>query len=100
MNLMLIQVTNVCPVIINFEQCSEIFDNLENLEPSLFNEIKMALVYFAGYITRNDNQPSECKTHYEKYGKYTNLTDCRLATLAKGYFLFHPFPYNKGKGLL
>ena len=31
----------------------------------------MALVYIAGYITRNDNQPSECETHfyYEKYGK-------------------------------
>ena len=37
----------------------------------------MALVYVAGYITRNDNQPSECETHfyYEKYGKYINLTD-------------------------
>ena len=59
------------------EEGSEIFDNLENLEPSLSNEIKMALVYIAGYITRNDNQPSECETHfyYEKYGKYTNLTD-------------------------
>ena len=37
----------------------------------------MALVYIAGYITRNDNQPSECENHfyYEKYGKYTKLTD-------------------------
>ena len=37
----------------------------------------MTLVYIAGYITRNDNQSSECKTlfYYEKYGKYTNLTD-------------------------
>ena len=37
----------------------------------------MALVYLAGYITRNDNQPSEYEIHfyYEKYGKYTNLTD-------------------------
>ena len=59
------------------EQGLEIYDNLENLEPSLSNEIKMALVYIAGYITRKDNQPSECETHfcYEKYGKYTNLTD-------------------------
>ena len=34
-------------------------------------------MYIAGGITRNDNQPSECETHfyYEKYGKYTNLTD-------------------------
>ena len=29
------------------EEGSEIFDNLENLEPSLSNEIKMALVYIA-----------------------------------------------------
>ena len=56
---------------------SEKFDNLENLEPSLSSEIKMALVYIAGYITRNGNQPSECETHfyYEKYEKYSNLTD-------------------------
>ena len=56
------------------EESSEIFDNLENLEPSLSNEIKMALVYIAKYISKNDNQPSECETHfyYEKYGKYTN----------------------------
>ena len=55
----------------------EIFDHLENLEPSLSSEIKMALVCIVGYITRNDNRSSECETHfyYEKYGKYTNLTD-------------------------
>ena len=44
MNLMLIQVTNVHLVIINFERKVQ---NLENLEPSLYNEIKMALVYTA-----------------------------------------------------
>ena len=62
---------------ISCKEGSEIFDNLENLEPSLSYEIKIALVYIAGYITRNDNQPSECETHfyYEKHGKYTNLTD-------------------------
>ena len=60
------------------EEGSEIFDNLKNLEPALSNEIKMALVYIAGYITRNDYQSSECETHfyYEKYRKYTNLTGC------------------------
>ena len=59
------------------EKDSEIFDNLENFELSLSSEIKIALVYIAKYITRNDNQPSECEIHfyYEKYGKYTNLTD-------------------------
>ena len=37
----------------------------------------MALVYIAGYITKSDNQLSQCKTHfyYEKYEKYINLTD-------------------------
>ena len=37
----------------------------------------MAFVYIAGYITRNDNQPNEGETYfyYEKYGKYTNLSD-------------------------
>ena len=37
----------------------------------------MALVNIVGYITRNDNQSNECETpfSYEKYGKYTNLTD-------------------------
>ncbi len=44
------------------EKGSEIFDNLENLEKSLSNEMKMALAYIAGYITRNGNQPSECET--------------------------------------
>ena len=31
-------------------------------------------MYIAGYITRNDNQPSEYETHFynEKYGQYPN----------------------------
>ena len=40
-----------------YEEYSEIFDNWENLGPSLSDEIKMAHTYVAGYITRNDNQP-------------------------------------------
>ena len=111
------------------EEGSEIFDNLENLESSLSNEIKMALVYIAGYITRNDYQPSECEAnfYYEKYGKYTNSTDRRKLKVSSdhtcrclfflflfffllcfffffvfflSFFFLHPFPYNKGKGLL
>ena len=54
------------------EKGSEIFDNLENLEPSLSNEIKMVFVYIAGYITRNNNQPSECETHFY-HEKYLNI---------------------------
>ena len=60
------------------EEGSDIFDNLENLEASLSDEIKMVLVYIAGYITRNDNQPSEYETYfyYKKYGRYTNSINC------------------------
>ena len=61
-----------------YEEGSEIFVNPENLEPSLSDEIKMALMYIAGYITINDNQPSEYGTHYyyDKYRKYINSIDC------------------------
>ena len=45
-------------VIVNLlEKGSEIFYNLEYLEPSHSDEPKIALVYIAGYIIRNDNQP-------------------------------------------
>ena len=54
-----------------YEEGSEIFDDLENLEPSLCDEIKMALMLIAGYITRNDNQPNEYETHFYHW-KYTN----------------------------
>ena len=56
---------------------SEIFDDLENVWRCLFNYIKMVLVYIAEYITRKDNQPRKCETHfyYKKYGKYTNFTE-------------------------
>ena len=63
MNLMLIQIINAHFDYKLCEDGSEIFDYLENLEPSFSNEIKMALVYIVGYITRNNNQHSECETH-------------------------------------
>ena len=72
---MLSQITNVhsCDYKLS-EEGSEIFDNLENLEPFLSDEIKMTLMYIAGYIARNDNQTSEYEIHFysEKYGKYTH----------------------------
>ena len=59
------------------EEGSEIFENLENLEPFLSDEMGMALIYIAGYITRKDNQPSEYKTHFYSI-------DCKKKT--KGSF--------------
>ena len=58
----------------NLQLCqddSEIFDNVKNLEVSLSDEIKMAIVYIAGYISRNDNQ-YETHFYYENYEIYTN----------------------------
>ena len=68
----------------------------------------MALVYIAEYITRNDNQTNECETHfyYEKYGKYTNLTDRRKLKVPSDhtcqwlFFCFILYHTVKEKGLL
>ena len=38
------------------EEGSKIFDNLKNFVPSFPDEIKMALIFIARYIIRNDNQ--------------------------------------------
>ena len=45
-------------------ECFELFNNLANLESSLSDEIKIVLVYIAGYVKRKDNQPSECETKF------------------------------------
>ena len=82
------------------EEGSEIFDNMENLEPSFSEKIKMAHVYIARYITRNDNQLSKYETHFyhEKYRKYTISIECGKLKgsfwphLPTVIFLFHPFP--------
>ena len=84
------------------EEDSEIFDNLENLEPSLSNEIKMVHVFIAGYITWNDNQHIEYEDHfyYEKYEKYTNLTNCGKLNVPSDYtyqWLFFCFDTIKEK---
>ena len=70
--------TNVHPVIINLVRNVQKYLTIWKIQkPSLYEEIKIALGYRAEYITRNEDKPSECKTHfyYEKYGKYTNIID-------------------------
>ena len=44
-----------------WKEGSEIFDNLENLKPSLSDGIKMTLVYIAGYFTRMIIHPGKMK---------------------------------------
>ena len=63
------------------EDAAEVFDNLETLEFSLSDEVKMSLIYIAGYVTRKDTEICDsdllnCTTFYfQKYGKYTDSID-------------------------
>ena len=57
------------------EEGSEIFDILKNLEASLSDERKIALVYIAGYLTKMLINARNMNFHNEKYGKYTNSID-------------------------
>ena len=47
-----------------WKESTEIFDSLKNLQPSLSDEIKIALMFIAGYITKNDYQSREYETHF------------------------------------
>ena len=86
------------------EEGSETFANLQNLESSLPDKTKMALVFIAGYVTQTDSQASEnellvnTSCYYEKYGEYTDSLDrggligpsdnaCQWAFF--GFILFH-----------
>ena len=48
------------------------FHNLTQLEETLDMNTKMALVYIAGYIVRNDNEIDDSHEYYEKYGSFTD----------------------------
>ena len=64
-----------------FSEDSEIFDGLADLEIFIPEDVKMSLVYIAGYVTRNDDAISEGELlghtflYYEKYGHYTKSLD-------------------------
>lgn len=50
----------------------EIFDKLPNLEQSINDDVKNALIYIAGYVIRKDVNIVEDSTNYfDKYGKLT-----------------------------
>ena len=38
------------------EDCCEIFDNLQDLESSIADDVKISLIHIAGYVTRNDKE--------------------------------------------
>ena len=61
---------NLCGYLLD-EQGAEMFDKLPELEESLPTDIKMSLVYIAGYICRNDNESDDTKLYFEKFGSFT-----------------------------
>ena len=38
------------------EDCCEILDNLQDLESSIADDVKMSLIHIAGYVTQNDKE--------------------------------------------
>ena len=63
------------------EKGAEVFDNLEELEASVSEDTKQAMIYVAGYIVRYDEALSETQLldvttfYHQKYGSYINALD-------------------------
>ena len=62
------------------ENAAEVFENLPNLERSLPDDVKMSLVYIAGYLCRHDEESSDTKIYFRQYGHFT-----------EGFFVFFFF---------
>ena len=86
------------------EEHCELFDNLNELEKNLTDDVKESLVYIAGYVCRKDDT-DECDTfaYYDRYGIYTSMLDrgglkipgdtiCQWVFLS--YILFHEIDVN------
>ena len=57
------------------DEASEVFQNLPQLEGAVPKDVKMSLVYIAGYIVRKDIHSDECddtKNYVHTYGDYLN----------------------------
>ena len=63
------------------EEDSEIFDGLPDLDFFIQDDVKMTLVYIAGYVSRNDEVLNENELlghtafYFHKYGRYTKFLD-------------------------
>ena len=64
------------------EEASEVFDGLPELEFFISDNVKMSLVYIAGYVSRKDESLSENELligytnfYYEKYGQLIKTLD-------------------------
>ena len=59
-----------CGYLMNDDETFNVFHNLSSLEDNLAKEVKMALVYIAGYVTRNDHV-DDTKYYVEEFGEHT-----------------------------
>ena len=60
-----------CRYLMNDEDVFNVFHNLATLEESLSKIVKMALVYIAGYVCRNDDV-DDSRYYVQEYGDYIN----------------------------
>ena len=60
-----------CGFILSDKFC-EVFDSLPELENSLTDDVKLTLVYIAGYIVRNDELFDDSLIYWKKYGVFIN----------------------------
>ena len=70
------------------EDMCTIMDNLPKFEDQMSEDTKMALIYIAGYIVRNDYVEDTFKYH-QKYGAFVNdLNHGGLTTLGPAALAF------------
>ena len=62
----------VIPVVnVADEKNMDVFHNLPSIEVNLPKEVKMALIYVAGYVVRKDQVTDDSFIYSQEYGKYT-----------------------------
>ena len=61
-----------CGFLLTHEMC-EVFHNLSQLEETLDNDTKAALVYIAGYIVRNDRESNDTNDYHKNFGSFTDI---------------------------
>ena len=59
-----------CGCLMNDDETFNVFHNLSSLEDNLAKEVQMALVYIAGYVTRNDHV-DDTKYYVVEFGEFT-----------------------------
>ena len=59
-----------CGYLLNDDDTLNVFHNVQDIEKELPKQVKMSLVYIAGYITRNDPPFDDTLFCFKNYGDY------------------------------